>query len=171
MKAKALAFCFAILLGACQQQQQQQQVVGYKTRSYTVRGNTYQPMSVEQALNYSEIGVASWYNESSWLGLKRGTTSLGETVWPWSMIAAHKTLPLPCVVKVTNLANGQSVKLRVNDRGPFIPGRLIDVSESAAESLGMEHSGLARVKVEVLSVGDGAYYRKAPRRGSWFFGL
>lgn len=142
---------------------------GYMKKTYTVRGGTYHPMSVEEALDYQEVGIASWYDESSFLGLVRGQTSLGEKVWPWHMIGAHKTLPLPCVVKVTNVENHKSVKLRINDRGPFIDDRLLDVSPRAAKKLGFKDQGLATVSVEVLSVGDGEYKRKKPRK--WFFGL
>lgn len=139
---------------------------GYMTRSYTVRGQSYQPMSVDSALQYSEVGTASWYNESKFFGFVRGNTSIGEKVMPWHMIAAHKTLPLPCLVKVTNLSNGKSVKVRVNDRGPFIAGRIIDLSPRAAGKIGMKEQGLAEVRVEVISVGDGSYKRKR-RRGFW----
>lgn len=139
---------------------------GYMTRSYTVRGQSYQPMSVDAALHYTEVGTASWYNESKFFGIIRGNTSLGEKVMPWHMIAAHKTLPLPCLVKVTNLSNGKSVKVRVNDRGPFIAGRIIDLSPRAAGKIGMKEQGLAQVRVEVISVGDGSYKRKR-RRGFW----
>ena len=66
---------------------------GYMTRSYTVRGQHYQPMSVDAALNYEDTGTCSWYNESTFFGLKRGTTSLGEKVMPWHLTGAHKTLP------------------------------------------------------------------------------
>ncbi len=141
---------------------------GYMTRSYNIRGEHYQPMSVEQALTYDEVGIASWYNESSFFGLKRGNTSLGEKVMPWHIIAAHKTLPLPCRVKVTNLDNGKSLKMRVNDRGPFIPGRIIDVSPRAAKKLGFKEQGLSTARVEVLSVGDGSY-KKRPRKKFLFF--
>lgn len=140
---------------------------GYQTKSYTVRGQSYQPMSVESALDYEETGVCSWYNESKFFGLKRGTTSLGEKVMPWHLIGAHKTLPLPALVKVTNVENGKSVKLRINDRGPFIAGRLLDVSPRAAKKLGFRDQGLATVEVKVLSVGDGQYKRK--RRSFFFF--
>jgi len=142
---------------------------GYMTRSYTIRGVHYQPMSVDQALHYKEEGTASWFNESTFFGLKRGNTSLGEKVMPWHVIAAHKTLPLPCRVKVTNLKNGKTLKLRVNDRGPFIPGRIIDLSPRGASKLGFKKNGLTRCRVEVLSVGDGKYKRKLKRK--WFFGL
>jgi rare lipoprotein A len=136
---------------------------GYQTAAYTVRGRTYQPMSVDEALGYQETGVCSWYNESSFFGLRRGHTALGENVMPWHLIGAHKTLPLPCLVRVTNLENGKTVKVRVNDRGPFIDGRMLDVSPRAAKKLGFRKAGLARVRIEVLSVGDGSYKRKKSR--------
>lgn len=139
---------------------------GLMTRSYTIRGQRYQPMSVDEALHYRETGQASWFNESKFLGLVRGNTSLGEKVMPWHLIAAHKTLPLPCLVKVTNLSNGKSVKVRVNDRGPFIAGRIIDLSPRAAAKIDMKNKGLAQVRVEVISVGDGSYKRKR-RHGFW----
>lgn len=141
---------------------------GYMTRSYTIRGVHYQPMSVNQALNYRQEGIASWYDESKFFGFKRGNTSLGEKVMSWHISAAHKTLPLPCVVKVTNLRNGKSLKMRVNDRGPFIAGRIIDVTPRAAKKLGFKSQGLTRVRVEVVSVGDGKYRRKARRGWGWW---
>lgn len=142
---------------------------GIVTRPYTIRGQHYEPMSVEEGIYYDQVGTASWYDESSFFGLKRGNTSLGEKVYPWHMNAAHKTLPLPSVVKVTNLDNGKSVKLRVNDRGPFIDGRIIDVSPRAAGRLGFKEDGLTTTRVEVLSVGDGKYKQKAPRKKRFFF--
>jgi len=140
---------------------------GYMTRAYSVRGHTYHPMSVGQALTYKETGTCSWYNESSFFGLKRGTTSLGEKVMPWDLIGAHKTLPLPCVAKVTNLKTGQSVIVRINDRGPFIAGRCLDLSPRAAKIIGFYDKGLTTVRLEVLSVGDGSYKRSKHR--GWFF--
>ncbi|MGE9267155.1 MAG: septal ring lytic transglycosylase RlpA family protein [Verrucomicrobiales bacterium] len=141
---------------------------GYQQRSYTIRGVRYHPMSIEQALNYEETGIASWYDESTWLGLKRGNTSLGEKVMPWHSSGAHKTLPLPSRVEVTNLENGKSIKIRLNDRGPFIAGRIIDLTPRAAAALGFKEQGLARVRVRTLSVGDGSYERKARGRGGIF---
>lgn len=142
---------------------------GYQKRSYTVRGEHYQPMSVDEALHHEESGIASWYNESKFFGLVRGQTSCREKVMPWHMIGAHKTLPLPCMVKVTNLENGRTVKLRINDRGPFIAGRMLDVSPRAAKKLGFREKGLTRVHLKVISVGDGDYKRTAKRK--WFFGI
>jgi rare lipoprotein A len=136
---------------------------GYMTKPYTIRGVRYHPMGVDEALRYREQGIGSWYDESSMLGLKRGNTSLGEKVYPFDMSGAHKTLPLPCRVKVTNLSNGKSLKMRLNDRGPFIAGRIIDVTPRAARKLGFKEQGLTRVEVEVLSVGDGSDKRKKKR--------
>ncbi len=140
---------------------------GYMTRSYTIRGQTYHPMSVEQALGHTETGVCSWYNESRFFGLRRGNTSLGEKVMPWHLTGAHKTLPLPAMVRVTNMENGRSVKLRINDRGPFIAGRHLDVTPRAAKKLGFYEKGLTTTRLEVLSVGDGKYRRRS-RRFLWF---
>ncbi len=133
------------------------------TRSYSVRGHSYQPMGVEEALGHSETGICSWYDESSFFGLKRGNTSLGEKVQPWHLTGAHKTLPLPCLVKVTNLENGKTLNVRINDRGPFIPNRHLDVTPRAAEILGFHGDGLTRTRIEVLSVGDGRHKRKTKR--------
>ena len=139
---------------------------GYMTRAYRVRGQNYQPMSVNAALNFTETGICSWYNESTFFGLNRGTTSLGEKVMPWHLTGAHKTLPLPCLVKVTNLKNGKSVRIRINDRGPFIPNRHLDVTPRAAKILGFYGQGLTTTRIEVLSVGDGSYKRS--NRGGLF---
>jgi len=140
---------------------------GYMTRNYTTRGQYYQPMSVDAALDFQETGVCSWYNESSWFGLVRGTTSLGEKVMPWHLTGAHKTLPLPCMIKVTNLQNGKSVKVRINDRGPFIGNRVLDLSPRAAKKLDFYDKGLTRTRIEVISVGDGSFKRQ--KRHRWFF--
>lgn len=140
---------------------------GYQMRSYTVRGQTYHPMSIERALDFEETGGCSWYNESRYFGLKRGRTSLGEKVMPWHLTGAHKTLPLPCLVKVTNLENGKSLKVRINDRGPFVPGRHLDLTPRAAKKLGFYDQGLTTTRIEVLSVGDGSYKRK--KRRFFFF--
>lgn len=155
----ALVACILVVsLGACSSGYR-----GYKMRPYTVRGQHYTPMSVEQALDYRATGIASHYNESKLFGLKRGVTAIGEKMMPWDVSGAHKTLPLPCKIKVTNLENGRTVKMRINDRGPFIAGRILDVSPRAAKKLGFYDQGLTRVRIEVLSVGDGSYKRKKRR--------
>ena len=163
----AVRHSYVVLLASCAYPDGDYE--GYMTRSYSVRGGTYHPMPVDEAIYHVERGTASWYDESSFFGLKRGQTSLGEKVMPWHLIAAHKTLPLPCMVEVTNVENGKSVKCRVNDRGPFIGDRIIDLSPRAAKKIGFRDQGLAEVEVKVLSVGDGEYKRSAKTK--WFFGL
>lgn len=133
---------------------------GYKYKGYTVRGQRYDPMPPDTAPGYVEEGTASHYREG-WL-IFPGKTALGENLWPWSRSGAHKTLPLPCKVRVTNLRNGRSVVIRLNDRGPFIPGRNLDVTEPVAKELGFYGAGLAPVRVEVLSVGDGRWAINRP---------
>ncbi len=130
-----------------------------KTAPYTVNGRTYDPMSVEEAEKYEEVGVASWYGYET-LGKNRGhMTANGEVFDPNGLTAAHKRLPLPAYAKVTNLENGASVIVRVNDRGPFPSSnnpdsgaRIIDLSRGAAQRLGFYGKGTARVKVEALQV-------------------
>lgn len=110
-------------------------------RPYKVKGRTYYPMA--SAAGYREYGIASWYGSES-----GNRTSMGTRFKPQGLSAAHKTLPLPCKVRVTNLQNGRSIVVLVNDRGPFKKGRLIDLSQGAAKKIGIR--GLARVKVEYL---------------------
>jgi len=98
----------------------------------------------------SEIGLASWYG-----GKFHGRlTASGEVFDTNSFTAAHKTLPFGTIVRVTNLGNGKSVVVRINDRGPFIKGRIIDLSRAAANAIGMIGTGVARVKLDILYVGD-----------------
>ncbi len=110
---------------------------------YTAFGVAYVPQDYE---SFEEIGVASWYGED-FHGKK---TANGEIYNMGDLTAAHPTLPLPSLIKVTNLQNGKSQILRVNDRGPFAKNRVIDVSEKAAELLGFKGRGTAEVKVELL---------------------
>ena len=114
---------------------------GLNMRPYRVRGKWYRPMGAREALKYSETGQASHYS-SGRLARKYGP-----------LYAAHKTLPIPCTVRVTNLSNGRSCECRIVDRGPFTRGRIIDLSRGAASRIGMIGAGVAPVKVEVLSVG------------------
>ena len=92
--------------------------------------------------------MASYYGRGH--GAHGLPTATGERFCRYQMTAAHKTLPLPCVARVTNLENGRQVVLRINDRGPFIRKRILDVSSAAAKELGFYHQGLARVRLETL---------------------
>ncbi len=119
-------------------------------RPYTVMGRNYVPMTVVEP--YRARGVASWYGRRYHGKL----TSTGETYDMYGMSAAHPTLPLPSYVRVTSIANGKSVIVRVNDRGPFIDSRLIDLSYTAAYKLGVLAGGSALVDVEMIVPGTPA---------------
>ena len=94
---------------------------------------------------YEEVGVASWYGKK-YHGRK---TASGETFKMNKLTAAHRTLPLGLTAKITNLDNGRTIKVRINDRGPFIDGRILDLSYGAAKKLGMVEAGLAQVRIEI----------------------
>ena len=111
---------------------------------YDVLGKRYFVLS--SSVGYLERGVASWYGP----GFHKVRTSTGETYDMYAMTAAHKTLPLPAYVRVTNLQNGRSVVVRVNDRGPFVGNRIIDLSYTAAAKLDMLRNGTAMVEVRTL---------------------
>lgn len=111
---------------------------------YTVNGKQYHILA--SADRYAEEGLASWYGAK----FHGHTTSNGEVFDMYKISAAHKSLPLPTWVRVTNLENGISIVARVNDRGPFHPGRVIDLSYAAAVKLDFVHKGTARVRVEAL---------------------
>ncbi len=123
-----------------------------KNAPYVVNGKKYDPMSVEKAENYRERGIASWYGYETRSKPGGHMTANGEAFDPNGLNAAHKYLPLPTHVKVTNLENGRSILLRVNDRGPFVEGRIIDLSAGAAKKLGFYDKGTARVMVETIRV-------------------
>ncbi|AAV81796.1 septal ring lytic transglycosylase RlpA family protein [Idiomarina loihiensis] len=115
-------------------------------RDYRVLGNNYEVM--DSAVGYVEEGYASWYGNK----FHGHLTSNGEYYDMYSMSAAHTRLPLPTYVKVTNLNNDRTVTVRVNDRGPFHPERIIDLSFAAAYKLGMLDSGTAPVRVEAINL-------------------
>ena len=125
-----------------------------KKAPYVVRGRRYVPMSVDQARSYRETGIASWYGFETYHQKDGHMTANGEAFDPNGLNAAHKYLPLPTFVKVTNLENRRSIILRVNDRGPFVDGRIIDLSAGAARKLGFYDKGTARVRVETYT-GEG----------------
>lgn len=119
-------------------------------KPYKIAGKWYKPKEVKR---YEKIGVASWYGDA-FHGRK---TANGEIYNMNAFSAAHPTLPLPSYVRVTNLSNGNSVIVRVNDRGPFAHNRLIDLSKRAADTLDFRRQGVAKVKVTLLG--------KAPLEG------
>ncbi|WP_146686705.1 septal ring lytic transglycosylase RlpA family protein [Bradyrhizobium canariense] len=120
-------------------------------KPYTVAGRVYVP---EEDVNYREEGLASWYGDD----FHGRLTANGEVFDMGALTAAHPTLPMPCYARVTNLGNGKSLIVRVNDRGPYHGNRLIDVSNKAAELLEFKGNGVAHVRVE--------YVGRAPLEGS-----
>lgn len=127
-------------------------------RPYTINGQTYTPLHTAEG--YNETGVASWYGPN----FHGKRTSNGEVYDMESMTAAHKLLPMDTWVEVRNLENGKTATVRVNDRGPFVDGRVIDLSKAAARSLGVLGRGTAKVEVVALGykkVGTGVAGRPA----------
>jgi rare lipoprotein A len=114
---------------------------------YQIAGRWYHP---EFDSGYDREGIASWYGP----GFHGRSTANGETFDADELTAAHPTLPLPSIVRVTNLANRRQLDVRVNDRGPFVGDRIIDVSRAAARQLGFEGRGTTRVRVEFLRLAD-----------------
>ena len=124
-------------------------------KPYQIKGVWYYP---KEQPDYNETGIASWYGEP-FHGRK---TANGETYDMNALTAAHKTLPMPVKVRVTNLENGRSLMLTVNDRGPFVAGRIIDVSRRAAQLLGFEKQGTAKVRVEFVGVRNETFVSEKP---------
>ncbi len=112
-------------------------------KPYEIRGIWYYP---KVDYSYIETGIASWYGP----GFHGKKTANGEIYDQYDLTAAHRTLPLPSMVRVTNLGNGRSITVRINDRGPFANNRIIDLSRHSAELLGFRVAGTAKVKVEIL---------------------
>lgn len=121
----------------------------YANRSYTALGKTYTPLAA--AGNYKERGIASWYGKK----FHGQRTSSGEVYNMYGMTAAHPTLPIPSYARVTNAASKKSVVVRVNDRGPFLHDRVIDLSFTAAHKLGIIGNGSAEVEIESLASDTG----------------
>jgi len=115
---------------------------------YAVEGKTYYPLT--DIAGYRERGVASWYGKK----FHGRRTSSGEPYDMYAMTAAHKTLPLPCYVRIRNLENGRVIVARVNDRGPFLHNRLIDLSYAGAARLGILGTGTGLVEVEAINPGE-----------------
>lgn len=131
--------------GTQNNQKQQQTCNDKKASCYKLYGKQYQVMS--DSKNYEEKGLASWYGPK----FNKKRTSSGERFNMYRLTAAHKTLPLSTYVQVTNLSNGKQVVVKVNDRGPFISDRLIDLSYAAARKIGMVGRGTAPVAVKAIA--------------------
>lgn len=127
------------------------------TKSYTVRGKTYYPLVSAQG--FREDGIASWYGRD-FHGKK---TANGERYNMYGMTAAHKTLPLGTMVRVTNKSNGRSIVVRINDRGPFVNKRIIDLTKTGAQKLDMLKAGTAPVRIEAL--GGSSSVKTSRRKG------
>ena len=125
-------------------------------KPYQINGVWYYPKADP---NYNEVGIGSWYGEQ----FHNRRTANGEIFDMDIPSAAHKTLPLPSLVEVTNLDNGQKMIVRVNDRGPFVGDRVIDLSKAAAEQLGYRRQGVARVRVKYIGPASGGVF-SAPRQ-------
>jgi len=130
------ALCLAIFLTVC---------------ACARREVRYEPFEPRKMVQYREVGIASWYGED-YHGRK---TANGEVYDMYAMTAAHRTLPFQTRVRVTNLENGKKTELRINDRGPFIAGRIIDLSYSGARLIGMLGTGTAKVNIEAIGVAGG----------------
>ena len=148
--ALLLPLGFTLALAGCSSKEDSVGYLGGRyrgTKSYTVRGKTYHPY--KSARGYRETGTASWYGP----GFHGKKTSNGERYDQNAMTAANKLLPFGTRLQVTNLNNGRSVVVRINDRGPFVGTRIIDLSKAAARELGMIQKGTARV--QLLALGEG----------------
>lgn len=140
----SLGFC--LLLAGCSSTSSHKpakELCSGTKRPYRIKGEEYIP---QDHYDYDEKGIASWYGP----GFHRRPTSCGSTYDMHSYTAAHKTLPIPSVVEVTNVSNGKSLHLVINDRGPFVGDRIIDLSKRAAMELGTHGKGLGTVRVKAL---------------------
>lgn len=159
-----LAICIMLVLAGCSSNLDTRPVSGVSksTKSYTVKGRSYTPQS---HYGYEETGKASWYGP----GFHGKKMANGERFnMHCKHTAAHKTLPLPSVAQVTDLKTGRSIKVVISDRGPFKPGRIIDLSSGAASSLGVKSRGIAAVSVRALPEESRAlsnYLKRHGRRG------
>ncbi|MEC9345228.1 MAG: septal ring lytic transglycosylase RlpA family protein [Pseudomonadota bacterium] len=139
---------------APERQVRQEKIRTASLRPYQIKGQWYYP-AIDP--NYDETGIASWYGEP----FHGRPTATGERYDQNEVSAAHKTLPLPSLVRVTNLENGRVLEVRVNDRGPFVHGRIIDMSRRGAQLLGFERQGTARVRVQVVGAGTDEFVMTA----------
>jgi len=132
---KKLALCLLLFLAACAPRKE----------------ISFEPLGDGKSFRYKEIGIASWYGKE----YHGRNTSNGEVYNMYALTAAHPTLPFHTLVRVTNLENGKGVEVRINDRGPFVEGRVIDLSYTGAQTIEMLGKGTARVAVEATLPADG----------------
>ena len=158
-----VALFFIILLASCSGHERNV----YRTDSsslrkgqkpYTINGERYEPLSSHEG--FVQSGIASWYGSD----FHGKTTSNGDSYDMYAMTAAHKTLPLGVYVKVRNRDNGRETVVRINDRGPFVTGRIIDLSYSAAQKIGLIEKGTAPVRIEALGYLDETTHDKTTYR-------
>lgn len=147
-----LFFTFALFMSGCSSKTGTYKATKYTSqarhkatmRSYCVNGKTYNPTYVE--VGQKMKGISSWYGPN----FHGKLTSNGETYNMYNLTAAHKTWPMDTMVKVKNLENGSSTIVRINDRGPFVSGRIIDCSYAAGKKLGLDRAGIAKVEIQVV---------------------
>ena len=147
---RATLILLALAVAACSTpaQETRGRSAGWVGQSYTVKGVRYQPRAEP---DYDAVGIASWYG-----GKFHGRrTASGQRFDKHALTAAHTTLPFGTRIKVTNLRNKRSVVVTINDRGPFVRGRIVDLSQRAAEAIGLRHTGTGKVRVQVVSSGAG----------------
>lgn len=156
----ALLLCLFLVAGCSSNGSHQRATTVKVGKPYQVNGQWYRPQMVDQ---YREVGIASWYG----VPFHGRKTANGEIYDMHGMTAAHPTLPLPSVARVTNLQNGKSIVVRINDRGPFAKQRIIDLSRRAAWELGFKDQGTTDVEVVYMGLADGLEkrHRQARRRG------
>ncbi len=156
------ALIYLLMLGGCSQREPFATVHTSKARhkatmrTYRVRGRTYRPTYVR--VGDTMRGISSWYGPN----FHGKYTSNGEVYNMHRMTAAHKTWPMDTIVRVENLSNGRSVIVRINDRGPFVKGRIIDCSYAAGKKLGLDRTGIAKVKLTVLGF-SGKIFKPHPQ--------
>ncbi len=164
LRAGTACLVIAILAGCASGTQAPRSRVSSVERGYYKIGEPYMVDGVlytpAEDWNYDETGIASWYGPD----FHGKQTANGELYDMNQVTAAHKTLPMPCLVRVTNLDNGRAIVVRVNDRGPFSRGRILDLSRRAAQLLGFEKVGTAKVRVQILAAESQAL-AEAARQG------
>lgn len=160
MKLYRVVLLLAVsLLSACSSQTDLPPHAGQKIgKPYQIYGKWYRP---KYDSNYDEVGSASWYGP----GFHGGKTANGEKFDQTEFTAAHRTLPLPSIVRVTNLENGKTVLVKINDRGPFSKNRIIDMSQAAAGALGFRGQGTAKVRVQYLEKESREYVANSNKVG------